>query len=66
MRKTVIWTLLFLGILLLTQGNNFLPFDKTPGWLGLPTWLWYFISVHLLFVIALYFFGRSITQSDNS
>jgi len=58
-QSTLFWTILFSLILLLSQIPNLLAFDTKALFLGLPSWIWYFIGVHFILVIALYFFSKN-------
>ncbi|MCB0644993.1 MAG: hypothetical protein KDC44_25280 [Phaeodactylibacter sp.] len=53
------YILFFLLIFALTQTPLLIQYSSAPGWLGLPTWLWYFMGFHLLLVVGLYFLSRS-------
>jgi len=32
---------------------------------GFPTWLWYFVGVHLFYILALFFFSKTISDEAN-
>ena len=48
------WTLLFAAIFVLSQ--DYLLFVEWPAQLfgGLPVWMFYFIAVHVIFIVAIY------------
>ena len=53
-KKQIIWILTFSLIFLATQDYLFITSWSDTLWLGLPNWLFYFIGIHVLFIIAIY------------
>jgi len=59
----IIWTFVFLFVLGLTQLNKYMEFGEADL-LGIPFWVWYFILVHIIFIVALYFFSKSFFKEE--
>ena len=53
-----IWIGIFVAIFILSQDYLFIEWDNTYGLLGFPTWIFWFIGVHALFVCALIAFSK--------
>lgn len=53
-KKPVIWILTFSLIFLATQDYLFIFNWSDKLWMGLPVWLFYFIGIHIIFIIAIY------------
>lgn len=58
MKKAGVWFIIFGFLFLLSQDfwswNN----PVSLGFLGLPDWLYWFVGIHLLMVLAIYLFTR--------
>ena len=57
-KRAWFWLLLFFLVFLLTQDYLFTKWSDQLYALGFPDWLWWFIGVHLIFVICFYLFTR--------
>jgi len=53
-KKHYIWILTFTLIFLATQDYLFISNWPDTLWMGLPSWLFYFIGIHIIFIIAIY------------
>ncbi len=64
--KSIKWWIVFTTVFLLTQINSIYPLSAAPFFLGFPTWLFYLVLIHLIFLVALYFFvnDESIGESN--
>jgi len=52
------WATIFIIIFFLTQDYLFVERTSAIGMLGFPTWLGWFMSVHLIFIGAFYLFSK--------
>ena len=57
-KDSILWSILFIFIFLLSQDYLFINWEKTPAILGFPVWLSWFAFVHLLFITTFYFFAK--------
>ena len=57
------WAAIFLFIVGLTQSNLIIDYSKEPSLFGFPQWLWIFMGIHALFVVALYQFVNESNES---
>ena len=57
--KAWLWVLIFTVIFLLTQDYLFANWSEQLSLFGFPSWLWWFIGVHLLFVGVFYVFAKN-------
>ena len=62
-KKYSIWILAFSLIFLATQDYLFISNWPDTLWMGLPVWLFYFIGIHILFIVAIY--RLSVTRENN-
>ena len=63
-KRNLIWTLVFLLIFLLTQSHHLFNYSSNPGLFGLPSWLWWFMSFHVLLVVALLIYAKEIGKLE--
>ncbi|MEE9372810.1 MAG: hypothetical protein V3V00_07120 [Saprospiraceae bacterium] len=59
-KKRLWWSIFFIITLGLTQASSFIDFGQALSLLGFPLWLFYFIAVHVLFVMGLYYFDKHL------
>ncbi|HHM20678.1 MAG TPA: hypothetical protein ENJ20_01530 [Bacteroidetes bacterium] len=59
LHRSAFWIGAFGGIFLLTQDFLFVKWDARPMLMGLPNWLFWFVAVHVIFIVAFYFFTKS-------
>ena len=57
-KGSILWIILFVLIFLLSQDYLFTSWEAKPSFLGFPSWLGWFVFVHLLFIGAFYFFSK--------
>ena len=64
MRKQLHWWLIF--ALLFTATQDYLFIGSWPDRLiaGMPVWFFYFLIVHLAFIVAIYRYSRSRQHQD--
>lgn len=58
LRKGTLWAIAFLVIFLLSQDYFFIKWEPNVGALGLPNWMFWFVGVHIVFIITFYFFSK--------
>ena len=56
--KSGFWFLVFLALFLLTQDYLFASWTPKPALLGLPNWLYWFVAIHVIFILTFYFFTK--------
>ena len=57
-KHSILWSIIFLLIFLLSQDYLFIKWDNTPMIWGLPNWITWFAFVHLLFIAVFYWFAK--------
>lgn len=57
-QKGWIWAAGFVFVFLLTQDYLFSTWESEIGFLGLPKWLFWFMGIHVLFLIVLALFSK--------
>ena len=57
-QKGWFWLTGFLFVFFLTQDYLFINWETEISFLGLPNWLFWFMGVHVLFLIVLAFFSK--------
>jgi len=57
-KKGLLWALAFLFTFFLTQDYLFTSWELETSFLGFPKWLGWFVAVHLLLIVVLYFFSK--------
>lgn len=57
-RKAYFWIAIFGVIFLLTQDNLFIKYPADTFLFGLPNWLFWLMTVHVVFVVVFYFFSK--------
>lgn len=63
--SSLLWVLAFAVIFFLTQDYLFIRWSNTIGFLGFPTWLFWFMDIHLLLVFVLYIFIKRYWAIDD-
>jgi hypothetical protein len=56
------WIVCFICLFLLSQFNPLGIRGKPELVFGLPDWLYWFLFVHLLFIVAIYFMTKALHQ----
>ncbi len=57
-KATIFWMILFALVIGLSQDYLFVEWASDLVYLGFPSWLGWFVLVHILFLIVLYFFSK--------
>lgn len=52
------WSLAFVLVFLLSQDYFFQKWSPSTSLLGLPGWLFWFMGVHVVFIVLFYFFSK--------
>lgn len=58
------WIFAFVFVLILGHGHLIIELGRIPGLLGLPSWLFYYIMVHLIFVAVLQQYSKKIDEDS--
>lgn len=51
-KKGFLWLLVFIFIILLSQDYLFVDWELKSSLFGFPQWIFYFILIHILFIVA--------------
>jgi len=57
-KNGILWCIAFVILFLLSQDYLFIRWKGTPSILGLPSWIGWFVVVHLLFIVVFYLFAK--------
>ncbi|MEL6835990.1 MAG: hypothetical protein AAFY48_10940 [Bacteroidota bacterium] len=57
-RKAWYWWLAFIALFLLSQDYLFVQWSNGTSWLGFPTWMSWFMLLHLGFILVFYLFAK--------
>ncbi len=64
MSKSAAWTIIFVVIFLLSQDFLFWKHPVTLGWLGLPGWIYWFVILQVVLVVALVAFAKTYWKAE--